>query len=79
MTGAMLFVTVIEIAVVILLILGFVNEKKVIEFEDRLAFALAKAIRTYLRQRKIKKRAKAQQHLKIVPSTQKDKRISHIA
>ena len=66
MTGTMLFATVIDIAVVILLIVGFINEEKVIEFEDRLIYLTARALKKYLRRRSIKKKAAQKNHLHIV-------------
>lgn len=43
--------TFFEFAAVVLLIIGYINEKKVIAFEKK----LAKAIRIYLRNRRIRK------------------------
>lgn len=57
MTGTMLFATVIDIAVVILLIIGFINEEKIIEIEDKLIYLAAKSLKKYLRRRSLKKKA----------------------
>ncbi len=51
MTFADIITTVLEFAAVILLIVGFINEKKVVAFEVK----LARAIRIHLRNRRIRK------------------------
>ena len=66
MTGTMLFATVIDIAVVILLIIGFINEEKIIEIEDKLIYLAAKALKKYLRRRSLKKKAAKKNHLHVV-------------
>ena len=66
MTGTMLFATVIDIAVVILLIIGFINEEKIIELEDKLIYLAARALKKYLRRRSIKKRAAQKNHLHVI-------------
>lgn len=48
--------TILEFVAVILLIVGFINEKKIIAFEIR----LAKAIRIHIRNRKLKKKSKCE-------------------
>ena len=47
--------TVLELAAVILLIVGFINEKKVVAFEVK----LARAIRIHLRNRRLRKQREA--------------------
>ena len=66
MTGTMLFATVIDIAVVILLIIGFINEEKIIEIEDKLIYLAAKALKKYLRRRSLKKKTAQKNHLHVV-------------
>lgn len=66
MTGTMLFATVIDIAVVILLIIGFINEEKIIEIEDKLIYLAAKSLKKYLRRRSLKKKAAQKNHLHVV-------------
>ena len=51
MTFAEVIRTVLEFAAVVLLIIGFFNEKKVVAFEVK----LARAIRIHLRNRRIRK------------------------
>lgn len=51
MTLAMTIRSIIELAAVILLIIGFINEKKLVAFEVQ----LSKAIRIHLRNRRIRK------------------------
>ena len=51
MTFADIIRTVLEFAAVVLLIVGFINEKKVIAFEVK----LARAIKIHLRNRRIRK------------------------
>lgn len=51
MTFADIIRTVLEFAAVILLIVGFINEKKVVAFEVK----LARAIKIHLRNRRIRK------------------------
>lgn len=47
--------TVFEFAAVVLLIVGFINEKKVVAFEQK----LARAIRIHLRNRRVRKQREA--------------------
>lgn len=70
MTGAMLSATVFDIIAVMVLIFGFLNEEKVVEFEDRVIFTLARAYKRYMRRRYIKKKAAQKKHLYAVPSQQ---------
>ncbi len=55
MAFAEIIKTFLELAAVILLIIGFVNEKKVVAFEVK----LARAIRIHLRNRRIRKQREA--------------------
>ncbi len=68
MAGAMLTATVFDIIAVMVLIFGFMNEDKVIEFEDRLIFAAGRAYKKYMRRRYIRKKAAQKAHLHAVPS-----------
>lgn len=72
MTGAMLTATVFDIIAVMALIFGFLNEEKVVEFEDRIIFALGRAYKKYMRRRYIKKKAAKKEHLHAVPSAKND-------
>ncbi len=69
MTGTMLFTTVFEIAAVMLIIIGLLNEKKLIAFEDKLGSLIGKALRKYIRRHYIKKQAEKKMHLHAVPNT----------
>ncbi len=55
MTFAEIIKTIFEFAAVILLIVGFINEKKVVAFEVK----LARAIKIHLRNRKVRKAREA--------------------
>lgn len=55
MAFAEIIKTFLELAAVVLLIIGFVNEKKVVDFEVK----LARAIRIHLRNRRIRKQREA--------------------
>lgn len=55
MTFAEIIKTFFEFAAVILLIIGFINEKKIVAFEVK----LAKAIRIHLRNRRLRKQREA--------------------
>ena len=80
MTGTMLFTTIFEIAAVILIIVGLLNEKKLIAFEDRLGFAIGKFLRKYVRRYYIKKQAKQKKHLHAVaPVCKKEERVNSSA
>ena len=68
MTGTMLFLTIFEFAAVVIIITGLLNEKKLIDFEDRLGSALGSFIGKQLRRLYIKKKAKSGAHLQAVPS-----------
>lgn len=70
MAGAMLSATVFDIIAVMVLIFGFLNEEKVVEFEDRLILAAGRAYKRYMRRRYIKKKAAQKAHLHAVPSQQ---------
>lgn len=62
MTFADIIRTVLEFAAVVLLIVGFINEKKVIAFEVK----LARAIKIHLRNRRLRKqREKAAVHARV--------------
>lgn len=67
MTGTMLFLTIFEFAAVVLIIAGFIYEKNLIEFEDKVATALGTYIGKKLRRYYIKKKAKQGKHLRSVP------------
>ena len=56
MTFFEILVTFFELAAVVLLIVGFINEKKVVAFEVK----LARAIRIHLRNRRLRKQREAQ-------------------
>lgn len=71
MAGTMLAATVFDIFAVMILILGFLNEDKFIEFEDRILFAAGRAYKRYMRRRYIKKKAAKKAHLRAVPSQPK--------
>ena len=55
MTFADIIITILEFAAVVLLIVGFINEKKVVAFEVK----LARAIRIHLRNRRLRKQREA--------------------
>ena len=56
--------TFLELAAVVLLIVGFINEKKVIAFEVK----LARAIRIHIRNRRLRKQREAQRYAARVQS-----------
>ncbi len=69
MTFADIIVTILEFAAVVLLIVGFINEKKVVAFEVK----LARAIKIHLRNRRIRKqREKAAVHAHIQSRAHED-------
>ncbi len=69
MTFAEVIRTILEFAAVILLIVGFINEKKVVAFEVK----LARAIRIHLRNRRVRKqREKAAMRAKIQPRAREE-------
>ncbi|MBQ8783338.1 MAG: hypothetical protein IJZ57_06155 [Clostridia bacterium] len=68
MTGTMLALTIFEFAAVVLIIVGLLNEKKLIAFEDRLGTTIGTAIGKRLRRHYIKKKAKTGKHLRAVPA-----------
>ena len=73
MAGAMLTATVFDILAAAVLIFGFMHEDKVIEFEDRVIYALAGAYKKYMRRRYIKKKAAKKAHLHAVPSSKSNR------
>lgn len=64
----MILSTIFEVSAIILFIIGLLNEKAIIEFEDRLALAIAKRIKKHIRRKMLKKRAAAQKNLRAVSS-----------
>jgi hypothetical protein len=78
MTGTMLLTTIFEFAAVILIIIGLLNEKKLISFEDKLGFAIGKMLRKHIRRYYIKKKAKQKQHLRTVPAYKREEKSSAV-
>lgn len=69
MSFADIIITVLEFAAVVLLIVGFINEKKVIAFEVK----LARAIKIHLRNRRLRKqREKAAVQSRIQPRAREE-------
>ena len=66
MTGAMLTATIIDIILALAVIIGLINEEKLIDFEDRIIDSLARVWKRYMRRRIIKKRAKQRAHLRVI-------------
>ncbi len=56
MTFSEILKTLLELAAVVLLIVGFINEKKIIAFEDK----LARAIKIHIRNHRLRKQREAQ-------------------
>lgn len=73
MSQTMILSTIFEVSAIILFIIGLLNEKAIIEFEDRLAMAIAKKIKKHIKRKIIKKRAAEQKRLKAVPSYTSDR------
>ena len=67
MSQTMILSTIFEVSAIILFIIGLLNEKVIIEFEDRLALAVAKRIKKHIRRKMLKKRAAEQRKLRAVP------------
>lgn len=74
MSQTMILSTIFEVSAIILFIIGLLNERAIIEFEDRLALAVAKRIKKHIRRKMLKKRAAEQRKLRAVPSYS-DKRV----
>lgn len=74
MSQTMILSTIFEVSAIILFIIGLLNEKAIIEFEDRLALAVAKRIKKHIRRKMLKERAAEQRKLRAVPSYS-DKRV----
>lgn len=72
MTGTMLALTIFEFAAVVLVIIGLIYEKKLIDFEERIGNALGTYIGKKLRRYYIKNKAKQGKHLRAVP----DRKVS---
>lgn len=68
MSQTMILSTIFEVSAIILFIIGLLNEKAIIEFEDRLALAVAKRIKKHIRRKMLKKKAAEQRKLSAVPS-----------
>ena len=62
MSQTMILSTIFEVSAIIIFIIGLLNEKAIIEFEDRLALAVAKRIKKHIRRKMLKKRAKKAQN-----------------
>lgn len=74
MSQTMILSTIFEVSAIILFIIGLLNERAIIEFEDRLALAVAKRIKKHIRRKMLKKRAAEQRKLRAV-SSYSDKRV----
>lgn len=74
MSQTMILSTIFEVSAIILFIIGLLNERAIIEFEDRLALAVAKRIKKHIRRKMLKKRSAEQRKLRAVPSYS-DKRV----
>lgn len=74
MSQTMILSTIFEVSAIILFIIGLLNERAIIEFEDRLALAVAKRIKKHIRRKMLKKRAAEQRKLRAVHSYS-DKRV----
>ena len=68
MTGAMLTATIFDIILAMAVIIGLINEDKLIDFEDKIIYSLARIWKRHMRRRYIKKRAAQRTHLKLVNS-----------
>lgn len=68
MSQTMILSTIFEVSAIILFIIGLLNEKAIIEFEDRLALAVAKRIKKHIRRKMLKKKAAEQRKLRVVHS-----------
>ena len=66
MTGTMLWATIFDILLGMAVIIGFIYEDKVIAFEDRVIYSLARVYKRHMRRRYIKKRAAQKQHLRVI-------------
>lgn len=66
MTGTMLWATIFDILLGMAVIIGFIYEEKVIEFEDRMIYALARVWKRHKRRRWLKKKAAQKAHLRVV-------------
>lgn len=70
MSQTMILSTIFEVSAIILFIIGLLNEKAIIEFEDRLALAVAKRIKKHIRRKMLKKEQ---------PSKESSERFPHTA
>ncbi len=69
MTGTMLTATIIDIILAMTVIAGLIHEEKLIAFEDRIIFALAKVYKKHMRRRYMKKRAAQKAQLRVISSS----------
>lgn len=68
MSAIFAITTIVEIAVAVLLIWGFINERKIVAFEDKLARAIAIHIRNHRRRKLAEQRRQMQQHQSRMPA-----------
>lgn len=67
MTTAFAVKTVLEIAAVLLVVFGILNEDKLVIFEHNVARIIKRKIRMYRRRKAIEKRRAQGKHLRMVP------------
>ena len=64
----MLTATIIDIILAMAVIIGLIKEDKLIAFEDRIIYALAKVYKKHMRRRYLKKRAAQKAQLRVISS-----------
>ncbi len=79
MGATFVFTTILEITAVLLLVWGFANEDKVIEFEDKCAWLVAAYIRKVRRNKNAKKLAQKNHNpnLRAIPHNKISKHTHH--
>lgn len=77
MTTAFAIKTVLEIAAILLVVLGIMNEKKLVIFEENVTRIIKRKIRAYKRRKAIEKRRAQGRHLRIVETGRRPAPNSH--
>ncbi len=79
MTGTTLISIVFATIAVVLLIFGYLHEDKVIAFEDRMIYAIARMWKRHMRRRRIRQRAKQKANLRVISSNRRVQKCGRTA
>lgn len=77
MTAAFAIKTVLELAAILLVVVGIMNEKKLIIFEENVTRIIKRKVRMYKRRKALEKKRAQGQHLRVVQTSRRPAPNSH--